>query len=66
MTNLIEKWTKNVNWQIIKEEIQNCIQKVAKHYDAKSVLLENIEKEGGHPNQKGMEQMANQIEKVLI
>ncbi|MBE5737101.1 MAG: hypothetical protein E7348_01740 [Clostridiales bacterium] len=50
----------------IKEEIQNYIQKVAKHYDAKSVLLENIEKEGGHPNQKGMEQMANQIEKVLI
>lgn len=38
----------------------------AEHYGATAVVLENIEKQCGHPSALGMDQIARQIEAVLL
>ncbi|MBQ3235800.1 MAG: hypothetical protein IJA97_06545 [Clostridia bacterium] len=49
----------------LKEEIANCIEAVAKLYKFKSIRLENISKEDGHPTSKGMIEISEQIIKAL-
>lgn len=50
----------------IKEEIQNCIEKAAGRYGFKSVRLESISKENGHPTVKGMAQISEQLIRALV
>lgn len=50
----------------IKEEIQNGIEEVAKHYGLKSVRLESISKEAGHPTAKGMIEISEQLIRALV
>lgn len=50
----------------IKEEIQNCMQDAAKHYGFKSVRLESISKENGHPTAKGMIEISEQLIRALV
>lgn len=45
----------------IKEEIQNALEKAAEYYGAKSIRLNNIDKENGHPTAKGMGEIFKQV-----
>ena len=47
-------------------EIHSGILDAVKHYDATAVVLENIDKQCGHPSALGMRQIAQQIETVLL
>lgn len=49
----------------IKEEIQDCFEKAAKHFGVKCVRLQNIDKENNHPTAKGMAAICEQVAAVL-
>lgn len=54
-----------VNTQL-HPEIHAGILEAAKHYDVTAVVLENIDKQCGHPSALGMRQIAEQIEAALL
>lgn len=45
----------------LKEEVQNGIAEIARHYGAKSLQLQDIDKEAGHPTDKGMQSICEQL-----
>ena len=45
----------------LKNQISNGIINACKHYGVKTVILNNIEKQHGHPNENGMKQIKDQI-----
>ena len=56
-------------YNIINDDITGAVReamcKVCRHFNIPCILLENIEKENGHPNQKGMTQIFEQVWSVL-
>lgn len=46
----------------IGDELKHIIAEVCKHYNISNIELKGIEKQNRHPNQKGMRQMAEQID----
>ena len=49
----------------LKESITKSIHEICRHYGVQVIQLEGIEKQSGHPNQKGMTQIADQVVKAL-
>lgn len=49
----------------LKPEIVSSIKEACKRYDVKYIELQNISKTAGHPNRKGMRQIADQIKAAL-
>ena len=49
----------------LKPEITESMAQICKHYDVPMIQLENISKTAGHPNVKGMTQIAEQLEKAI-
>lgn len=45
----------------LKREIEEGFKSACVHYSIKPVVLQNIDKRGGHPTVKGMEEIKNQI-----
>ena len=45
----------------IKAEIQNALQVAAEKFGAKAIVLENIDKDWGHPTKQGMTDICEQI-----
>jgi hypothetical protein len=45
----------------LKKEIGDCFVRIAEAYGVKTVVLENIDKDSGHPTSKGMEQICAQL-----
>jgi len=50
----------------IKPEIIEAIELSAKHYGARAVTLSEIDKRCGHPTVRGMAQIAEQVEKIIL
>jgi lysophospholipase L1-like esterase len=49
----------------LKSEITESLAQICKHYDVPMIQLENISKTAGHPNVKGMTQIAEQLDKAI-
>ena len=49
----------------LKQEITKSMAQICKHYDVPMIQLENISKTAGHPNVKGMTQIAEQLDKAI-
>lgn len=49
----------------LKPEHTETMQTVARHYGVKSVLLHDIDKQQGHPSQKGMAAIADQVVEAM-
>lgn len=49
----------------LKPEITKSMAQICKHYDVPMIQLENISKTAGHPNVKGMTQIAEQLDKAI-
>jgi lysophospholipase L1-like esterase len=49
----------------LKPEITESMAQICKHYDVPMIQLENISKTAGHPNVKGMTQIAEQLDKAI-
>lgn len=49
----------------MKEEINESVYTICKHYGVPVITLKNIDKMQGHPSVKGMEQIAAQIEEAI-
>ncbi len=49
----------------LKESINESVLTICKHYRIDCISLHNIEKKGGHPSIKGMEQINDQIKEFL-
>ena len=49
----------------LKSEITESMAQICKHYDVPMIQLENISKTAGHPNVKGMTQIAEQLDKAI-
>ena len=45
----------------VKPEIANCFDEVSKHYGTEIIKLRDIEKQNGHPNKTGMQQIFTQV-----
>ena len=45
----------------LKEEIQKDVAEIARHYGVKFLQLQDIDKESGHPTDKGMQAICNQL-----
>ncbi len=45
----------------IKPEIKDCLKTVCKHFSIELIVLEQIEKQAGHPNIAGMKQIFEQV-----
>ncbi len=45
----------------LKPQIIDCFEKVSAHYNTEAFKLTDIEKQSGHPNKRGMEQIYSQI-----
>lgn len=70
MIDYLKKWNPNsLIYNIINDDIshsmRNLISKLCKYYKINNIILQNIEKENGHPNVNGMIQIKNQIAKHL-
>ena len=50
----------------LKEEISSCIEYASKKYGFKSIRLENISKENGHPTKQGMIEISEQVMRALV
>lgn len=52
-------------YNIVNDDITGPIRdwmiQICKHFDIPCILLENVEKENGHPNQRGMKQICEQV-----
>lgn len=49
----------------LKPEITNSMQTICQHYGIQMIQLKDIEKQNGHPNVRGMQQIADQVVKAL-
>ena len=49
----------------LKPEITESMAQICKHYGVPMIQLENISKTAGHPNVKGMTQIAEQLDKAI-
>ncbi len=49
----------------MKEEINESVYTICKHYGVPVITLKNIDKMQGHPSVKGMEQIAAQIQEAI-
>lgn len=49
----------------LKESINTSVAEICRHYGVKVISLEGIDKTAGHPNQRGMTQIADQVERAL-
>lgn len=49
----------------LSQEVTETQAKVCEYYGIKNVQLQNIEKQGGHPSQKGMRAICDQVKAVL-
>lgn len=49
----------------LKPEITESMAQICKRYDVPMIQLENISKTAGHPNVKGMTQIAEQLDKAI-
>lgn len=49
----------------LKESINSSITEICKHYGVPVIILSGIDKTAGHPNVKGMQQIADQVVKAL-
>lgn len=49
----------------LSEDITESSRAICEHYKVRYVMLENIDKMNGHPSVKGMEQIAEQVEKII-
>ena len=47
----------------LKEEFNESVRTICKHYDIDCIELYNIDKQSGHPSVKGMEQICDQIKR---
>lgn len=45
----------------LKPEITDCFTRVSAHYGTEVIALRDIEKQSGHPNRRGMEQIFRQV-----
>lgn len=50
---------------ILSSDINESVLTVCQHYQVPVISLENIDKQCGHPNVLGMQQIAQQVEKAL-
>lgn len=50
---------------ILSSDINESVLTVCQHYQVPVIRLENIDKQCGHPNVLGMQQIAQQVEKAL-
>ena len=49
----------------LKEEFNESVRTICKHYNIDCIELHDIDKKSGHPSVKGMEQICAQIKKVM-
>jgi lysophospholipase L1-like esterase len=49
----------------LSKDITESSQKICDHYGVKWILLHDIDKQSGHPSQKGMKAIAEQIAEKL-
>ena len=49
----------------LKDEINQSVETVCRHYDVPLIKLKDIDKKAGHPSVKGMKSIAEQVLKVL-
>ena len=49
----------------LSEDITESSRAICEHYKVRYVMLENIDKMNGHPSVKGMEQIAEQVGKII-
>lgn len=50
---------------IIKPEVVSSLREICNHYGLQYLMIENIDKMSGHPDQKGMIQIADKLENAL-
>ncbi|MBQ8295067.1 MAG: hypothetical protein IJX87_01390 [Clostridia bacterium] len=50
----------------IKEEIRTALREAAEHYGAQAVMLQDIDKAGGHPTVNGMASICEQLLRSVI
>ena len=50
----------------LKEEINNSIKDICKHYEIPLIELNNIDKKNGHPSVVGMQQISEQLKSALF
>ena len=50
---------------ILSKEVTESMQVVSDHYGVRWILLHDIDKQWGHPSQKGMTQIAEQLSEVI-
>jgi hypothetical protein len=49
----------------LKDEITGSMKTICSHYGIQMIQLKDIDKQNGHPNVKGMQQIADQIVNAL-
>ena len=49
----------------LKEVVNTSVADICKHYNVPVIRLHDIDKSSGHPNQKGMKQIADQVVEAL-
>ena len=49
----------------LKEVVNTSVAEICKHYNVPVIRLHDIDKSSGHPNQKGMKQIADQVVEAL-
>lgn len=49
----------------LKQEINESVETICKHYDIGCIMLRDIHKISGHPSVKGMRQIADQVKKYI-
>ena len=50
----------------LKEEFNESVRTICKHYDIDCIELHDIDKKSGHPSIKGMEQISEQIKEFMV
>ena len=50
---------------ILSKEVTESMQVVSDHYGVRWILLHDMDKQWGHPSQKGMTQIAEQLSEVI-
>jgi ADP-heptose:LPS heptosyltransferase len=49
----------------LTKEVTESMQVISDHYGVRWILLHDIDKQWGHPSQKGMRQIAEQLSEVI-
>lgn len=50
----------------LKEEFNESVRTICKHYNIDCIELHDIDKKSGHPSVKGMEQINEQVKKFMV